>query len=73
MPYQSGNTALSWMPPKGDDDFVFHLPAKANVDAALKRIAKKVGIEKNISFTAPDIHSEFWYRRLLATLRLPRS
>lgn len=32
------------------DDFVFHLPAKANVDAALKRIAKKVGIEKNISF-----------------------
>ena len=45
-----GNTALSWMPPKGDDDFVFHLPAKANVDAALKRIAKKVGIEKNISF-----------------------
>lgn len=30
--------------------FVFHLPAKANVDAALKRIAKKVGIEKNISF-----------------------
>ena len=40
----------SWMPPKGDDDFVFHLPAKANVDAALKRIAKKVGIEKNISF-----------------------
>lgn len=45
-----GNTALSWMPPKGDDEFVFHLPAKANVDAALKRIAKKVGIEKNISF-----------------------
>ena len=45
-----GNTALSWMPPKCDDDFVFHLPAKANVDAALKRIAKKVGIEKNISF-----------------------
>ena len=45
-----GNTALSWMPPKGNDDFVFHLPAKANVDAALKRIAKKVGIEKNISF-----------------------
>ena len=35
---------------KGNDDFVFHLPAKANVDAALKRIAKKVGIEKNISF-----------------------
>lgn len=30
--------------------FVFHLPAKANVDAALKRIAKKVGTEKNISF-----------------------
>ena len=30
--------------------FVFHLPAKANVDAALKRLAKKVGIEKNISF-----------------------
>jgi hypothetical protein len=45
-----GNTALSWMPPKGNDDFVFHLPAKANMDAALKRIAKKVGIEKNISF-----------------------
>ena len=45
-----GNTALSWMPLKCDDDFVFHLPAKANVDAALKRIAKKVGIEKNISF-----------------------
>ena len=45
-----GNTALSWMPPKGDDDFVFHLPAKANVDAALKRIAKKVGIDKTISF-----------------------
>ena len=32
------------------EDFVFLLPAKANVDAALKRIAKKVGIEKNISF-----------------------
>jgi integrase len=37
------------MPPKKDDK-VFHLPAHANVDAALKRIAKKVGIQKTISF-----------------------
>ena len=37
------------MPPKKDDK-VFHLPAHANVDAALKRIAKKVGITKTISF-----------------------
>ncbi len=43
------STAEAWMPPKTDDK-VFHLPAHANVDAALKRIAKKVGIEKNISF-----------------------
>ena len=44
------STALGWMPAHGKDDKVFHLPAHANVDAALKRIAKKVGIEKNISF-----------------------
>ena len=43
-------TAKAWMPERGKDDLVFHLPAKANMDAALKRIAKKVGIEKNISF-----------------------
>lgn len=36
--------------PEQRDDKVFHLPAHANVDAALKRIAKKVGIEKKISF-----------------------
>ena len=45
-----GNTALWWMPPKGNDELVNHLPAKATEDADLKRIAKKVGIEKNISF-----------------------
>jgi integrase len=45
-----GATAMAWMPTKGDDNTVFHLPARANVDAALKRIAKKVGIDKNISF-----------------------
>ncbi len=44
------STAKTWMPERGKDDAVFHLPAKANMDAALKRIAKKVGIEKNISF-----------------------
>ena len=44
------STAMGWMPELGKDDKVFHLPAHANVDAALKRIAKKVGIEKNISF-----------------------
>ena len=44
------STALGWMPERGKDNKVFHLPAHANVDAALKRIAKKVGIEKNISF-----------------------
>lgn len=44
------STAMSWLPAKGNDDKVFHLPAHTNVDAALKRIAKKVGIEKNISF-----------------------
>ena len=44
------STAMQWMPPKGKDDKVFHLPANANVDAALKRIAKKVGIQKSISF-----------------------
>ena len=43
-------TAKAWMPERGKDDLVFHLPAKPNMDAALKRIAKKVGIEKNISF-----------------------
>lgn len=43
------STAAAWMPEQKDDK-VFHLPAHANVDAALKRIAKKVGIEKNISF-----------------------
>ena len=43
-------TAMSWMPERGNDWKVFHLPAKANVDAALKRIAKKVGIGKPISF-----------------------
>jgi site-specific recombinase XerD len=41
---------------------VFHLPARANVDAALKRIAKKVGIDKNISF-----HT---FRHTFATLQL---
>ena len=44
------STALGWMPERCKDNKVFHLPAQANVDAALKRIAKKVGIEKNISF-----------------------
>ena len=43
------STAAAWMPEQRDDK-VFHLPAHANVDAALKRIAKKVGIEKKISF-----------------------
>ena len=38
------------MPEQGKDNKVFHLPAHANVDAALKRIAKKFGIKKNISF-----------------------
>ena len=44
------STAMGWMPEHGKDDKVFHLPAHANVDAALKRIAKKVGIKKTISF-----------------------
>ena len=44
------STAMAWLPERGTDDKVFHLPAKANVDAALKRIAKRAGIEKNISF-----------------------
>ena len=44
------STAIGWMPTQGEDGKVFHLPAHTNVDAALKRIAKKVGIEKNISF-----------------------
>ena len=43
------STAMAWMPEKKDDK-VFHLPAHANVDAALKRIARKVGIGKKISF-----------------------
>ncbi len=43
------STAASWMPPQKDDK-VFHLPAHTNVDAAIKRIAKKVGINKSISF-----------------------
>ncbi len=43
------STAAAWMPPKTDDK-VFHLPAHTNVDAAIKRIAKKVGITKSISF-----------------------
>ena len=44
------STAQGWLPPKGKDNRVFHLPARANVDAALKRIAKRAGIDKNISF-----------------------
>ena len=44
------STAMAWMPERGKDNKVFHLPAHANVDAALKRIAKKVGINKTISF-----------------------
>ena len=44
------STAMGWMPERGKDNKVFHLPAHANVDAALKRIAKKVGINKTISF-----------------------
>ena len=47
------STAMAWLPErrtKGKDDKVFHLPALQNVDAAIKRIAKKVGIEKDISF-----------------------
>ena len=44
------STAMGWMPERGKDNKVFHLPAHANVDAALKRIAKKVGIKKTISF-----------------------
>ena len=47
------STAAAWMPEQRDDK-VFHLPAHANVDAALKRIAKKVGIEKKISFHTSD-------------------
>ena len=43
-------TAMDWMPERHKDNSVFHLPAHANVDAAVKRIAKKVGIEKPISF-----------------------
>ena len=43
-------TALSWLPPKRDSDRVFSLPARPNVDTSLKRIAKKVGITKNIHF-----------------------
>jgi hypothetical protein len=59
MPCQYAHTAACHgCQSKGDDDFVFHLPAHANVDAALKRIAKKVGIEKKISFHyAPDTPS----------------
>ena len=44
------STAAAWLPERGKDNKVFHLPALANIDAALKRIAKRVGIEKNISF-----------------------
>ena len=44
------STAMGWLPERGKDNKVFHLPAHANVDAALKRIAKKVGIKKTISF-----------------------
>ena len=44
------STAMVWLPERGTDDKVFHLPARANVDAALKRIAKRARIEKNISF-----------------------
>lgn len=44
------STAIGWLPERGKDDRVFHLVAHANVDAALKRIAKRAGIGKNISF-----------------------
>ena len=52
------STAEAWMPPKKDDK-VFHLPAHANVDAALKRIAKKVGITKTISL--PYLPTYLWH------------
>ena len=52
------STAAAWMPEQRDDK-VFHLPAHTNVDAALKRIAKKVGIEKKISFH-PSSHSKIF-------------
>ena len=42
--------AMEWLPEQGNDMKVFHLPANANVDAAIKRIAKKVGLKKTISF-----------------------
>jgi len=43
------STAETWIPPQKDDK-VFHLPAHTNVDATIKRVAKKVGITKSISF-----------------------
>ena len=42
--------AMEWLPEQGNDMKVFHLPANANVDAAIKRIAKKEGLKKTISF-----------------------
>lgn len=43
-------TAILWMPERGDDDYVFHLPSASCVYDNVRRIAKKVGIAKEISF-----------------------
>ena len=44
------STAMGWLPERGDDDKVFHLPSSTCVYDNLRRIAKKVGIKKDISF-----------------------
>lgn len=44
------STAKALMPPKGDDDYVFHLPSSTCVYDNVRRIARKVGIKKSISY-----------------------
>ena len=45
-----GSTAKQWMPEKGDDDYVFHLPSSSCVYDNIRRVIKNVGIKKEISF-----------------------
>lgn len=45
-----GKMALSLLPERGDSSQVFHLPSPTAVYASCKWIAKRAGINKNVSF-----------------------
>lgn len=48
-----GTNAMAWMPERGDktlDDFVFDIGTCGGCDAVLKKMAKRAGINKRVSF-----------------------